>query len=266
MFDRKQLKLTARGTLSRAHWWVVLIVLLTFMMGGSIGSGLQGGMGSFTFSSDELSELDTVATTGETWETPEQIADGVSLAAQQVWNDFLARPLFWITLALATLLASLAFVLLVGSLITVGAHRWLARFWLGETPSVVSLFDPWHTAYRRTVAVMALRFLYVFLWGLLIVPGVIKSYAYSMVPYLIGEYPELTPKEALRMSDNLTRGHKKDLFLLDLSFFGWLLLSAITGGIVGILYVYPYMGVTHAGVYQQLKAEAIRSGKLTSEE
>ena len=265
MFDRKQLKLTARGALSRAHWWVVLIVLLTFMMGGSIGSGLQGGISSFTFSSDELSEFKAVATPGETWETPEQIVTGLTKMAQQGWNAFLARPLFWISLGLATMLSSLAFVLLVGSLITVGAHRWLARYWLGETPSVGSLFDPWHTAYRRTVAVMALRFLHVFLWGLLIVPGVIKSYAYSMVPYLIGEYPELTPKEALRISNTLTQGHKMDLFLLDLSFFGWLLLSAMTGGIVGVLYVYPYMGVTHAGVYQQLKIEAIHSGKLTFE-
>jgi len=259
MFDRKQLKLTARDNLRRAHWWVVLLVLLAFMMGGSIGSGLGGGIASPT--SIVSDELDNVAAPDEVWDTPEQVVNGLKAATNIVVAEFKANPVFWVSAAVAALLSSFALVLFVCNLITVGAHRWLCRYWLGETPSVASLFDPWRN-YRRVMPAMALRTLYLTLWSLLIVPGVIKSYAYSMVPYLIGEYPELSPREAIALSRKMTYGHKWHLFVLDWSFFGWLLLSAITGNIVGILYVYPYMGVTHAGVYHQLKQRAVQSGIL----
>ena len=61
----------------------------------------------------------------------------------------------------------------------------------------------------------------------------------------------------------MTKGYKFDLFVLNLSFIGWVFLSAITGGLVGIFWANPYMGLTHAGVYEDLKWNAIQSGKLT---
>lgn len=260
MFDRKQLKLTARAHLARAHWWVVLAVLLAFMMGGSIGSGLQGGIASGIPMEEAI---DTYNPPEETWETADEVLEGL----KHTWNALVAEvkaaPVVWAVGAAVALLSGVALVLFVCNLITVGIHRWLARYWLGETPSVASLFDPWYH-YRRVMPAMALRTVYLFLWGLLIVPGVIKSYAYSMVPYLMGEYPELSPREALALSQKMTYGHKWHLFVLDMSFFGWMLLSAITGGVVGILYVYPYIGVTHAGVYQQLKQQAVKAGLLTT--
>lgn len=85
---------------------------------------------------------------------------------------------------------------------------------------------------------------------------VILAYAYAMVPYLLRDYPELTATEALRTSRQMMKGHKWDLFVLDLSFIGWILLSICTL-CIGMLWVTPYMYMAHAHFYENLKAEMI---------
>ena len=112
-----------------------------------------------------------------------------------------------------------------------------------------------------------LRDVFVFLWSLLfIIPGIVMSYAYSMADYIIYENPNLSPSRALQMSKAMTQGHKGDLFIFDLSFFGWMLLSGLTCGILGIVYVNPYMYTAHAGLYDALKDNAIRQGILRWED
>ena len=81
--------------------------------------------------------------------------------------------------------------------------------------------------------------------------------------YNLCENPEMGVMEALNMSKVQTRGQKWELFVLDLSFIGWNLLSACTFGILGLVYVNPYTYTTHAAVYQSLKASAIQSGRLS---
>ena len=84
------------------------------------------------------------------------------------------------------------------------------------------------------------------LWScLLYVPGIIKSYSYSLAPYILAENPTMTAREALNESKRITTGAKKDLFVMDLSFIGWILLGGITGGIA-LIYVYPYMQAAKA--------------------
>lgn len=90
----------------------------------------------------------------------------------------------------------------------------------------------------------------------LCIGGVIFSYAYRMVPYLINDYPNLTPKEALRTSRQMMKGHKWDLFVLDLSFIGWIFLAILTCGI-GYMWLTPYMYTATAHFYEDLKAEKI---------
>ena len=98
-----------------------------------------------------------------------------------------------------------------------------------------------------------------FLMGLLIVlgtfcfiiPGIILAYAYSMTAYLLEDRPDLSARETLRASRLLMRGHKFDLFWLQLSFIGWLLLSFLTLGI-GLLWLVPYMETAQAAFYGDL--------------
>ncbi len=109
------------------------------------------------------------------------------------------------------------------------------------------------------VKTMFLRDLYVTLWTLLlIIPGIVKNYAYRMVPYILSEYPQMSAKEALRLSDEMTRGHKARMFILDLSFFGWYLLGVITLGLSDIVFTTPYVYATEAELYHALKQPFIK--------
>lgn len=95
--------------------------------------------------------------------------------------------------------------------------------------------------------------IFTFLWTcLLIIPGIIKQYAYSMAFYVLADNPELTAREALTKSKQIMKGHKMDLFILQLSFIGWYFLVGITFGIASI-YVVPYMSATTANFYNSIK-------------
>ena len=95
--------------------------------------------------------------------------------------------------------------------------------------------------------------IFTFLWTLLlIIPGIIKSYSYSMSFYILADNPELTARETLAKSKQIMEGHKFDLFVLQLSFFWWYLLTGITCGLAGI-YVMPYISATVANFYNSIK-------------
>lgn len=86
--------------------------------------------------------------------------------------------------------------------------------------------------------------------------AIIVNYMYSMVPYLLHDYPELTPREAMKISREMMSGQKWNLFVLDLTFIGWILLSILTAGI-GMIFVEPYMSTTRAAYYEDLKNEKL---------
>ena len=109
--------------------------------------------------------------------------------------------------------------------------------------------------YLRNVWGMFLMGLFTNLWSLLlIIPGFIKMYSYSMTPYILVDYPELSANQAINLSIKMMKGHKFDLFFLHLSFIGWGVLSILTAG-VGLLWLIPYMNTAQASFYQVVKNE-----------
>lgn len=97
------------------------------------------------------------------------------------------------------------------------------------------------------------------LWSLLlIVPGIIKFYAYAMTPYILIDNPELSANQAINLSCKMMKGHKFDLFFLQLSFIGWGILSVFTGGI-GLLWLMPYMMSAQAAFYQDIKQNFLQT-------
>lgn len=109
--------------------------------------------------------------------------------------------------------------------------------------------------------------LWIMLWSFLFyIPGIIKALSYSMTPYILAECPHVKPKDALRLSMRMTRGYKMDIFVAGLSFFGWQLLSVFTFGLLDLLHVGPYMQITYAGIYEELKKNAIENGVIAAEE
>ena len=112
--------------------------------------------------------------------------------------------------------------------------------------------------YDRYVVAMVLETLVIVGLSLITfgIAGIIFAYAYKMVPYLLQDYPDLTPKEALKLSREMMRGSKWDLFVLDLSFIGWIVLGVLSMGIL-LFWITPYIATAEAEFYNDLKNEAI---------
>jgi uncharacterized membrane protein len=118
------------------------------------------------------------------------------------------------------------------------------------------LFDGFSDYFRIFVAEL-LKGIYVLLWSLLlIVPGIIKTYSYAMTEFILKDNPEISGEKAICESMRMMQGHKMQLFLLDLSMIGWLILSLLTLGI-GLLFLYPYYYSAHAHFYEDLKTKEL---------
>ena len=120
---------------------------------------------------------------------------------------------------------------------------------------------------KGTIITMFIKGLFQFLWSLLLViPGIIKSYEYRMIPYILSENPGISRQRAFEISKLMMNGNKWDTFVLDLSFIGWEFLSALTFGILGIFYVNPYVQGTNAELYAYLREDALNKGYANSDE
>jgi uncharacterized membrane protein len=166
-------------------------------------------------------------------------------------------PEFVITLlaiigSIAGILALVSFI--IGGAVNLGYATYLlkqhdrANFEFGD------LFSQFHR-FGQGFAQRFLRGLYIFLWSLLfVIPGIVKSYAYAMTPFIMADNPEMTANEAITASKEMMNGHKGELFWLSLTFIGWVLLSVLTLGI-GTLFLNPYMNASYAAFYRNLTRE-----------
>ncbi|MBN2696696.1 MAG: DUF975 family protein [Bacilli bacterium] len=114
------------------------------------------------------------------------------------------------------------------------------------------LFIGFKENYTRNLICYLLRALYTFLWGLLfVIPGIIKTYSYSMAFYLLLKEPELKGEDAITKSREYMNGHKMDLFILHLSYIGWYILSAFTFGIL-LLWIIPKVQTTTMLYFEEI--------------
>ena len=109
--------------------------------------------------------------------------------------------------------------------------------------------------FPRVIFLIVLQTLFIFLWSLLfIIPGIIAAYRYSFAVYIMIDHPELSAMECLRESKRMTDGYKSQLFMLDLSFLLWLLLTAVpVVGYAAQVYVTPYMESAKVLYYEQIR-------------
>ena len=135
------------------------------------------------------------------------------------------------------------------ALSTIRIYLFVVRGGIPEIKDSFSGFDDFFSAFKVTLLVG----LYTFLWSLLfIIPGIVKGYSYSMAMYVLADNKGKSAKECIAESKTMTEGHKMELFVLDLSFIGWYLLSALTCGLA-LLYLVPLLNATHANVYETIK-------------
>lgn len=110
-------------------------------------------------------------------------------------------------------------------------------------------------SFGDSLALHILNAIFTFLWSLLLViPGIIKAYSYSMGYFILADRPDLSGNQARKRSMYLMKGHKWQLFCLDFSFIGWYLLSLLTLGILAF-WVYPYHMTARAEFYNELLVE-----------
>lgn len=158
-------------------------------------------------------------------------------------------PIVIMTAFISILLAA-ALKIFVLNPINVGCCKWYLKNRSENKPKLRVILEVFSKGYIRIVGVMLVRDVFLFLWFLLlIVPGLIKSYEYRMIPYLLAENPDLTVSEAFELTRKIMDGNKMDAFVLDLSFLPWIILAIITCGILNIVYVGPYIKLTDTELY-----------------
>lgn len=260
MWTRSDLKSKAKAFLRNFYWQSLIVTLL-------VGLGASGLAGNFDIGPNQ--QLYTKYRVER--RTPSNIlieSSAIQESEAEVMND--KRPstffinfipmginkLFKLTGILAVIAALISIV--IGSFILAPLGVGVKKFFLsGATEDEVNIGHlvfafkqehyinvVWGLFYR-----MVLNILFTFL---LIIPGIIKAYAYSMVPYLLAEDPTLDAAKAIEISEAMTDGHKWDMFVLDWSFFLWHLLKIITFGL-SEYFLAPYIEATQAQLYLILK-------------
>ncbi len=109
--------------------------------------------------------------------------------------------------------------------------------------------------FANTCVTGIIETIFLALWSLIPIVGIIKHCSYSMTFFIQNDHPEMSGTQAITASRKMMNGHKLELFVLELSFIGWILLSCLTFGILLIVYVGPYMEATMAAYYEKLKAQ-----------
>ena len=170
-------------------------------------------------------------------------------------NWGIAIGVYLVAILIMAVLSSTCIGGLLSGLVTFGLSSAFLGLIRTKTMKFESLFDSTKN-FGNVFVASILQVVFLALWTMLFwIPGIVKSYSYAMTNYILIDNPELTGNQAITESRKMMNGHKMDLFLLDLSFIGWYLLTAFTCGILS-LYVTPYHHAARANFYESIKASA----------
>lgn len=256
MWTRKELKERAKEALKRNYWKIVLVSLIGMLIGGGLGSsGISGGGSDIhDMASDNVKEHFTEHENDDVdWEGAEAVLDDIQMDIRPQDIVAVAFSVIVVLIVAAIVLAiGIALDVLLLNPVQVGINRFMVKS-LDDTARIAEVGYTFDHNYKNGVKVMFFKDLYVVLWSLLfIVPGIYKAYQYRMVPYILGENPDMTYQEVLQRSKDMMDGQKWDAFVLDLSFILWHMLGGITCGLAEIFYVAPYVNLTDAALYSRL--------------
>ena len=159
-----------------------------------------------------------------------------------------------VTSAAGGIVAGIGAWIVIGPMSYAVAKMHLRLVRTGEKPDFNVLIDGFKDDFGGIFLIGLLTTLFVLLWSILfVIPGIVKSYEYSMVYYVKADHPDYDWHQCINESKRLTKGHKGELFVLDLSFIGWFIVGAICLGI-GTFWVTAYQSQTKANFYNDLVA------------
>jgi len=238
MWCRKELKDRAKGVLSGIYWKAFGISLVIALAGGS--NGWSGG--NSYHSNDSRDHF-----------------------YSNIHNEYFTNWNFAL-IVLTIFLTIIALRIFIGYSLEVGGRKYFVQSAQYKNNKKCFSFAFDGQNYMGIVKTMLVTNILIFLWTLLlIIPGIVKAYAYRMVPYILADNPNIGVREAIELSNEMTRGHKFDMFVLDLSFIGWYLLGALALG-VGVLFVLPYENATNAELYLVLRKDALKNSLCSYED
>lgn len=259
MWDRVILKQRGKEAFQRNYWKCVLVAFILMLFVGSNGSTANHLEVTKKQNNDAISQITETFDYGGLNSMTKEWKYSVSRGS---FFDYIQKifssGVVLVSSIVVLLLSVIGFLLniFVFAPLEVGGNRFfIENAYQPANPG--NLMFPFKSgSYGNVVLNMFLRGLYIALWSLLLViPGIIKSYEYRMVPYLLAECPEMSSADAFRISKELMYGQKMNAFVLDLSFIGWGILSACTCGLVGIFFASPYQHATNAELFLELKRQ-----------
>ncbi len=249
MWERAGLKYNAKLVLKTNYWMAFAVSLVAGILTGGASGTSSRVSNSIAQNSGSYPEWGT-----QSWD---------SIIGSMISAVGMATI---VSVGLLLFLLGVAYSIFLANPIEVGRARYFV-----QSRKQVSRFTLLFSSFREksylgAVTTMLLRDVYLFLWFLLlIIPGIVKSYAYRLVPYILADNPNIGAQRAIELSNQMTKGEKLEIFVLDLSFLGWFLLSLIPCGL-GIVFLSPYISATNAELYAALKEKAYRNGICTPAE
>lgn len=261
MWTRIDLKDRAKACLRKYYWAAFVVSLIASLASGfSSGNGGSTGYNSGNSGTGNNSAYVFDLPAGNlTGNLPDSLGaySGILENVPVGGSTLHMGRLFWGFLAGAVvILVILALVIsiFVAPAIEVGRNRfYMESRLIGQSAGVGKILWGFTHNYLNIIWTMFLRGLFIGLGTILCVfPGIYLSYCYYMVPYILAENPDMKPMEAMRLSKSMMEGHKFNTFVLELSFFGWLLLGACLC-FVGTFFVLPYYDATFAELYAVLR-------------
>lgn len=152
----------------------------------------------------------------------------------------------------SSITAGIATLIIIGPL-CFGLTKFFVNVSRNGEAKIDSLFSGFENDFVQNLLIGLMTYLFTFLWSLLfIIPGIVKSYSYSMAYYIKCDNPSFDWKQCIDESRRIMKGKKWKLFCLDLSFIGWIIVGSLVCGI-GVLWVEPYMQAARTSFYESIK-------------
>lgn len=238
--SRKELKNRGRNLLKQKSFWVNIVVV--FFMALNIDAIIS----LFTTDYEQFFSLFTPS--NFTWDNIKEFA------LESNRDENITSKI----LSIAIIIFETVFLVIF----RVGGTRYFLKLRKNQETSFSEVFGDFkNKTAGNIIAVSLVKFLTCVLWMLLgIIPGIIKIFQYFAVEYVLALRPDVSSSEALDLSKKLMKGNKIKSFVLSLSFTPWYILSLLTFGLLGYLYVTPYVEATHIEFFSRLREEAIEKG------
>jgi Predicted membrane protein len=164
------------------------------------------------------------------------------------------------------LLIYILFAIFIKNILIVGERRWFLENRLYSETSIMRMGFVYRDRCTRHVAwVMLLKTIKLFLWWCTIVGGIIKTFEYMAIPYILAENPDIGTKDTFKLAREMMKGYKWKLFVLYISFWYWYLLSTATAGLFRLFFLNGYIRGTEAEFFVRVRQEAINNNLILTE-